>query len=245
MQMLPTPFTALLKQDGHDSPEAFAHAMDRMFAGVRLEGARILEIGSGRGLLAIYLAQRGAARVVSMEPEMVGATGGVVAEQRRRVAALGLGSVVEVLVADFNTWETDERFDVIVSRASLNHLYASDQRAAYHYPTWAGYLAVARKIHARLSDHGVFVATDACRYSLFGLGRALGLRRPWDRKRSGVNWRHHQTPGTWRRVFLAAGFSAARVTYPVGYPMRRWAWLAGTRLANACLKGSFILHATR
>lgn len=216
--------------------------MARMFAGVELRGKRVLEIGSGRGLLAIWMAQQGAARVVSMEPEMVGATSGVVAEQRRRMAALGLEDVVEVVVADFNTWTTDEKFDVIVSRASINHLYASEKHAEHDPATWAGYVTVANRIGALLAPGGVFVATDACRYSLFGLGRAFGLRRPWRWKRSRVDWRHHQQPATWQRIFAAAGL-ATRVTYPVGYPLRRWAWLAGTRVANACLLGAFILHA--
>jgi SAM-dependent methyltransferase len=236
-------YTQFLAKDNHHKPEAFDYAMQRMFAGVTLRGARVLEIGSGRGLLAIWMAQQGAARVVSMEPEMVGATSGVVAEQRRRVAALGLEGVVEVVVADFNTWQAGEQFDVIVSRASLNHLYASDQHAAYHLPTWAGYVTVANRIGALLAPGGVFVATDACRYSLFGLLRRFGIRRPWNRKRSGVDWRHHQTPATWQRIFRAAGFASSAVTYPVGYPLRRWERWAGTRLANACLKGAFILHA--
>lgn len=232
-----------LQQDGHDRPEAFDYAISRMFAGVPLQGARVLEIGSGKGLLALTLAARGASRVVSLEPELEGSTSGVVAIQRRRVQALGLADRVEVVVADFNTWETDERFDVVVSRASLNHLYPTDQHAAYSVEAWAGYLAVARRIHRLLAPGGVCVAIDACRYSLFGLGRSLGLRRPWRRSRSGVDWRHHQTPATWQRLFRAAGFTSAEIRYPVGYPLRHLQALAGTRLANACLKGNFILQA--
>lgn len=235
---------AHLAADGHHRPEAFAHAMARMFAGVDLRGKRVLEIGSGRGLLALWMAQQGAARIVSMEPEMVGATGGVVAEQRRRVAAMGLEDVIEVVVADFNTWETAETFDVIVSRASINHLYASEHHAAYHAPTWDAYATVARKLHGLLVPGGVFVATDAGRYSLFGLGRQFGLRRPWRWKRSRVDWRHHQTPGTWQRLFQQAGFTT-RVTYPIGYPVRHLAWLLNNRIADGAMKGAFILHARR
>ena len=56
--------------------------------------------------------------MVSLEPELVGSTAGVIETQQRRCAELGVR--VETVPADFNTWETDERFDVIVSgRASI------------------------------------------------------------------------------------------------------------------------------
>jgi SAM-dependent methyltransferase len=234
-----------MAHEGHHNPPAFAHWLDHVFRDVDWRGKRVLEIGSGRGLIAIYMGMRGAARVLSMEPELVGSTSGVIREQRERLAALGLTNV-EVVAADFNRWDAgSERFDVIVSRASINHLYHSDKHASHHPQTYAKYVEVARRIHGMLANGGQFIATDACRYGFFNGVRRWGIRRPWAKKKSGVDWRHHQNPGTWRRIFADAGFSRIDVDYPVPYRLRLAAPLVNTALANFFLTGNFILRAHR
>jgi SAM-dependent methyltransferase len=153
---------------------------------------------------------------------------------------------VQVVAADFNTWESDGRhFDFILSRASLNHLYASERHAMRDPITFDAYVGIARKIHCLLAPGGVFVATDACRYAFFTAVSRFGLRRPWRRERTGVNWRHHQNPRTWRTIFAAAGFTDLSVGFPVPYRLRGFARLVGTAGANFFLNGSFILRARR
>jgi hypothetical protein len=151
----PPQYVAMLSRDGHGNPPAFAHALSNVFRGIDFRGKHVLEIGSGRGLLAIYIGMQGAAEVLSMEPELVGATSGVIADQRARIETLGLRNVT-VVPADFNTWDPGpRRFDVIVSRASINHLYESAEHAEHHQPTWEGYVAVARRIHSMLAPASV------------------------------------------------------------------------------------------
>jgi SAM-dependent methyltransferase len=241
---LPPEYIAMLERDGHRNPPAFAHTLANMFRGIDFTGKRVLEIGSGRGLLAIYMGMRGA-QVLSMEPEMVGATSGVIAQQQARLAALGMRNV-EVINADFNTWDPgDRRFDVIVSRASINHLYASEHHAEHHKETYDAYLQVARRVREMLAPGGIFVATDACRYAFFSGLRPLGIRRPWRLERSSVDWRHHQNPSTWKKIFREAGFSSIQVAYPVAYKLRALRPIVDTALANFFLQGAFILRAQR
>ena len=241
---LPPEYFAMLERDGHNNPPAFAHALEDMFKGIDFAGKRVLEIGSGRGLLAIYMGLRGA-QVLSMEPEMVGATSGVIAQQQARLAELGMTNV-EVVNADFNTWEAgDRRFDVIVSRASINHLYASVHHADHHKETYDAYLRMARRVRDMLVPGGVFVATDAQRYAFFSALRWFGVRRPWRWRRSTVDWRHHQNAGTWAKIFREAGFSNVDVAYPVPYPLRALRPLVDTAVANFFLRGAFILRAQR
>ena len=241
---LPPAYVAMLERDGHRNPPAFAHALGNMFAGIDFAGKRVLEIGSGRGLLALYMAMRGA-DVLSMEPEMVGATAGVIAQQEARVKALGLTNV-EILNADFNTWHPgDRRFDVIVSNSSINHLYASAHHAGQDRETFEAYLGIARRIRGMLGPGGMFVATDACRYAFFSALREFGIRRPWQWERSGVDWRHHQNPSRWKRIFREAGFSAIHIAYPVPYRLRHLKPVVDTAVANFFLQGAFILRARR
>jgi SAM-dependent methyltransferase len=240
--VFPDAYRAMLAEDRHHHPEAFAYTTSQFFRGLRLSGARALEIGSGAGLQAIFMALNGA-QVTSLEPEGIGATSGVIAKQRDRCRRLGLANV-EVRDADFNQWETSERFDLILSKASINHLYATEHHALRHAETYKGYLEVLRRVHGLLAPGGVFVATDACRYGFFRLTRKW-IRRPWRTERTSVNWRHHQNPATWKRLLEEAGFSRVRVDYPVPYRLRHLAPLVNNAAANFWLQGSFIIRATR
>jgi SAM-dependent methyltransferase len=235
----------MMAREGHHNPPAFAHWLQHVFRDVDWRGKRVLEIGSGRGLIAIYMGMQGAARVLSMEPELVGSTSGVIQEQRERIAGLGLTNV-EVIAADFNTWDPKgQQFDVIVSRSSINHLYHSEKHAAHDPATYAKYVEVAQRVLTMLSPGGLFIATDSCRYGFFNAVRHLGIHRPWTGKRSGVDWRHHQNPGTWKRIFRDAGFDRAEARYPVPYRLRHAAPLVDNAVANFFLTGNFILQAYR
>ena len=59
---LPTQYLGMLARDGHANPAAFSYATNQLFRGVDLQGKRILEIGSGRGLMALLMGLHGAAR---------------------------------------------------------------------------------------------------------------------------------------------------------------------------------------
>lgn len=242
---LPDAYLAMLAEDGRHNVPGFLRGCEGLLRGVDLPRARVLEIGSGRGLMALLVGLRGAAHVVSMEPELAGASSGVIAQQRARVAQLNLTNV-EVVNADFNTWQNDgEPFDVILSRASLNHLYPTDKHALHDRETYERYLEIARKIHGLLVPGGLFVATDANRYAFFTMARRFGIRRPWRWKRSGVDWRHHQNAGVWARIFRDAGFQQVTVRYPVPYRLRWLSRIVNTSVANFFLKGAFVLRARR
>lgn len=240
---VPPEYAAMAAKDGHENFPAFLHSITELFKGVDFEGKQVLEIGSGRGLMAAFMGLQGASRVVSLEPEMVGATSGVIAQQRARLETLGLRNV-EIVTADFNTWDSaGARFDVILSRASINHLYASDKHALHDRETYENYLRIAQKIHGLLRPHGVFIATDACRYAFFLGARAFGIRR--NPKRTGVDWRYHQNPRIWRRTFREAGFSQVEIEYPVPMRLQKLSPVINTSIANFFLKGTFILRAYR
>jgi SAM-dependent methyltransferase len=238
-------FREMLSEDGHDNFDGFLNELANFFGDVRIEGRSILEVGSGRGLTSIYAALQGAREVVSLEPELVGSRGGMVSLQQRRIDALQLRTI-ELIGADFNTWDPGpRRFDILVSQASINHLYASSFNANRDRETNDAYIAVAGKMRTLLHDGGVAIITDACRHAFFTLTRDLGIRRPWDLSRTGVNWRHHQNPGVWRRIFTEAGFSSVRIHYPVPYRLRKLKGLVDTAVPNFFLLGRFILYAWR
>jgi SAM-dependent methyltransferase len=238
-------YAAMLREDGHDNLNGYLHEAAHLFEGVDISGRSVLEIGSGKGLMTMYAALQGASQVISMEPEMVGSRSGMISLQQQRLDVLGIRSV-EFLAADFNEWDARGRtFDIVMCRAAINHLHASDQHALSHKPTYDGYLKVIRRMLNVTAPGGVVLITDACRYAFFTATRNLGIRRPWDWSKTGINWRHHQNPQTWARLFRDAGFTRVEIRYPLPYRLRQYRGLVDTAAANFFLQGNFILRAHR
>lgn len=239
-------FETMLREDGQGDLERYCWAASRFFGDIDLHGKRILEIGSGKGLTAMFMGLQGAASVVSMEPGLAGSRSGVLAVQQRRIAALGLEQVSELIDADFNTWDPAGRqFDVVVSQASINHLYESPHHALRHRETHERYSAICRKIRSTLADGGVFCVADASRYGFFAMTKRFGIERPWAKRRVSINWRIHQNAGVWRKILLASGFSRAEIEYPVPYALRRLGPAVANPVANFFLRAAFIIRASR
>jgi SAM-dependent methyltransferase len=235
-------FEQMAREDGHSNLARYLAAAERTFAGIDFQGKRVLEIGSGRGLRTVFMALRGA-EVVSMEPELAGSNDGVIGLQQRRIAALGLTNVT-LLKQDFNLWEPSGReFDVLVSEASINHLFESPHHALYHQPTYDRYCEICRKMHACLKPGGVAIITDASRYSLFALAKPLGIRPPWQKHRVTVNWRIHQNAGVWKRILRDAGFESVRINYSVPYSLRGITRLLNNPVGNFFYRGRFLIAA--
>lgn len=233
----------MLEADRHDRPERWIFAAERLYGPVSVVGKTVLEVGSGRGALAMYTALAGARRVYSIEPEFAGSRSGMVECQRERIAELGLDNV-ELITADFNRFEPGElRVDVLVSNASINHVFESRHHARSDRATWEGYIQVAQKFRRCLQPDGVAVVADAGRYGFFALARYCGLPERWCWRKQNIGFRNHQNAGTWREIFQAAGYRRCQIDYPLPYPLRSLGPLVNNRLTNFFLEGSFILRA--
>lgn len=236
-------FAKILADDRHDRPPAYQFTMERMFQDVSIADKSVLDIGSGRGLTTLWLALQGAKRVVSMEPELEGSRSGVVALQRARIAELGLHQV-EVVTSAFEHYEPQVPFDLIVSNASINHLNETRTHALRSQEAFDAFVAIASQLRRWLAVGGVVVVTDACRYSLWTQAMRFGLPKTlcYSRLRT-IDWRLHQQPEVWKRIFAQAGFSDCRIDYPVPYRLRNFAWVMNSAPAAWLLQGEFILTA--
>lgn len=74
------------------------------------QAANILDIGTGTGLVALMLAQRSSARITGLEIDADAA-----AQAAENVAASLWKDRITIIREDFRVYETEERFDVIVS----------------------------------------------------------------------------------------------------------------------------------
>lgn len=239
---LESKFAKILAEDRHDKPIAYDHAMRHIFKGIPIGGKSALDIGSGRGLTSCWLALKGASRVVSMEPEMEGSRSGAVQLQRERKAFLDLSNL-EIITTDFQNFNTSEKFDIVVSNASINHLQESDKHALYDTATFNAFVQIATKMRQLTLPDGVVVVTDASRFGFFSLARSLGLPRKYCLYGKSINYKIHQNAVVWKKIFVEAGFRNIEISYPVPFGLRNLGVLAVNRVANFFLHGSFILRA--
>tara|TARA_R110002049_G_scaffold285698_2_gene466843 strand:+ start:63165 stop:63971 length:807 start_codon:yes stop_codon:yes gene_type:complete len=238
-------FRSFMAEDNRDNVPGYQAYMDRLFGSIDLQGKRVLEIGSGRGLISLYCALQGASQVVSLEPEMEGSTQGVLQTHQNRARELELSNV-EVRRDDFNESRfDDEQFDVIVMIAVLNHLHETTDNASSDGESRRQFTNIAGQLHRILKPGGVAIATDACRYSLWTQARRLGYPRQLCLAQRTINWKIHQQPAVWSSIFTDAGFSRCDIRYPIPFRLRHLSPILTNRVANWALSGEFILLAHR
>jgi cyclopropane-fatty-acyl-phospholipid synthase len=150
---------AYFNDPGDPLEEAQANKKRHLASKLRLEhGQKVLDIGSGWGGLALYLAQEADVEVtgITLSTEQLR-----VAE--RRAQAMGLSERVKFELIDYREL-TGRRFDRIVSVGMFEHV------GVVHYP------AFFQKIKELLTDDGIAL--------LHSIGRAdgPGFTNPWIRK---------------------------------------------------------------
>jgi SAM-dependent methyltransferase len=158
-------------------------------------GARVLELGGGRGLMSALLSREGF-DVVLCEPNPSHVCGAGAARELQRSS----GAAFEVVQAGIDVLPPVPSFDAIVCRAVLHHIRPL--------------LPVLRSIRERLTPGGAFLAVDE-----------PTVRRPSHERRAlavhpfvpyGVDERAF-TPGHYRRALREAGFVGVASRFPVAY----------------------------
>jgi SAM-dependent methyltransferase len=215
-----------------------------LFDGVDLRGRRLLDVGAGAGVLSMYAACAGAARVVSLEPEGPGSRSRSPALDAwsalaARVGALERAQFVAATLQDYEPGTA--AFDVVLLHASINHL-DEDACASLHTNGTARevYAGLCEKL-ARLSAPGAaLVVSDCSRRNLFG---DLGIRNPLA---PSIEWHKHQQPELWARLLAGHGFGKPRIRWAapcsLGRPGR---FVLGHRATAYCLRSGFCLTMER
>lgn len=90
--------------------EARTRSFERSIRATVKEGAVVLDVGAGSGILSLFAAQAGAARVYAVERAP-----GAAELASRLIASNGFEAVVQVLPMDMDAIQIPERVDVIVS----------------------------------------------------------------------------------------------------------------------------------
>lgn len=222
-------------------PGNLRFAMGKLFDGVELEGRLALDIGAGEGETSLYAASAGGKRVVALEPEAAGSRADMRTAFERVRDRLG-AEQVELRAETLQTFDpADELFDVLISKASINHL---DEEACIRLHEDAAarrsYLEILGKLADLASPGADFVIEDCARRNLFG---DLGIKNPLA---SMIEWEKHQSPQFWAELLGEVGFREPRIRWITWNTLRRPGQaVLGNRVGAYLTTSIFWLHVKR
>lgn len=222
-------------------PRVFLSNHGHMFRGVDLRGRTVIDVGSGLGLTSCYAAARGAKRVVSIEPEAAGSETGALERARSIRAEMSYEHRVEIIAATLADSGVADQFDVVVVNDAINHFDQEACAALARDPAAEeAYRPLFEQLARLTKPGGILIVTDCSnRNFLPDLGLVNPLRRM-------IDWRLHQPPELWARMFLRFGFRDPRIDWIPLARMGRLGRAIGTwRLVAYFLNSQFRLLLVR
>ncbi len=202
----------------------------------------VLEIGAGDGLLSLWLLERGARSVVSLEPEAAGATTGVGARAAAHRERLGLAPERwEYRAETLQRYEADRAFGLVVSHSSVNHLdEPACEKLGYDDEARARYTHIFGRVKDLMVTGGHFVCADVGRHNLWG---THGWASPWAPE---IEWHKHQEPETWCELMMQAGLTPISIRWQ--HPFYRLGPIGAVlqnKVMSRCLASQFSITARR
>lgn len=204
-----------------------------VFSDVPLKGCRVLDVGCGRGSMALWAAIHGASFVMGLEPESAGSTAGTSVAFRGLVKDLGLENSVVLYETPLMDLSIGKPFDLAILYNVINHLdepsvvrLHSDLSAADQY------LRTIRHLRSLLRDGALVIVADCARSSFWS---RFGLRGPLTHD---IEWEKHQDPEVWAALFERAGFRLRELRWSPLYPFGR---ISSNRLVQYFTTSHFVL----
>ncbi len=152
------------------------------------DGARrVLDVGTGTGLVALMMAQRSQARITAVEIDEQAAQ-----QARENASRSPWADRIEVIRTDFGLYRPEEKFDIIVSNPPYfaDSLRCPDpQRTNARHTDALTYEALLQGVSAMLTEDGAFtliapaemtdgIVSIACTFGLFPARKLLVRTRP-------------------------------------------------------------------
>jgi SAM-dependent methyltransferase len=233
-------YFSVMEQEGRN-PGNLCFEMENLFGHLSFKGRSVLDIGAGDGHVSLYAASAGATRVVALEPESAGSHADVRTTFERLADRLGMGQVV-LRGETLQEFEPGgEHFDVLISKASINHLDEEKCSALHRDPdAWRAYREILSKLRKVANHDAHLIVGDCSRYNLFA---QLGVRNPLVPV---IEWEKHQPPKLWAALLEEVGFRAPDIRWTNFNTLRRpGQLLLGNRVGAYLTASTFCLTMRR
>jgi SAM-dependent methyltransferase len=181
------------------------------FFDLSFEGKRILDVGSGNGILSFYMLLCQAKSVICMEPWGDGNPTNSKKQFDLLMKKVNMKNI-EHADTEFMDFKTGEKFDFILLSNSINHL---DENAVVQLHKERSsrdkYLLIIKRIYNLLDNEGFVLISDCSRSNFFGT--FLKIKNPFAQ---GIEWQKHQNVNTWKKLFEEVGFTTENIRYGGG-----------------------------
>jgi len=210
------------KKVGYSSLKRYVLRSNFIFDGLKLEGARVLEIGCGNGAFCMWAALHGAEYVFGIEPEGNGSTGGTLRLFREVVEKLNLTNIEAKGIFLQELGISTKPFDIIVMYNVINHL-DEDKVQILHKDQDAAekYILLVRDLKKFLKPGGIIIVADCARRNFWN---DIGLKSPLAPT---IEWHKHQSPQQWIKIFKKAEYRLYDFRWSILNPIGSFAsnWL--------------------
>lgn len=200
-------FETIIKEKLFTKRSRLQYFMESIYSGIDFRDKRFLDIGGGAGLHSYYAANKGARKVLCLEPEVEGSSCNMYATARRLQQLLNVDNV-SIEKETLQSYVFREKYDIILMHNSINHLdepscinLLKDKQSLDNYRNYF------RKIAAVAEKKATVIVCDCSCSNLFAL---LNLPNPFART---IEWNKHQRPETWSCLLSEVGFTNPRITW--------------------------------
>ena len=188
----------------------------QLFFGVNVENKSVLDIGCGNGQSLLWAALSGARQTTGLEPITDGSSSANTATDFFLAAVkefqLCQTSILNETIQNFV--QTDELFDIVILKASINHLDEDSCISLRDNKQSAeSYLSLFGKIRRQMKQGAELIITDCSCNNLFA---SMGIKNPFHPH---ITWSLHQSPNTWVKLLSECGFSSPHVCWLTNYKL--------------------------
>lgn len=237
-------FSNILRKEEGGSLDRIMWRIKFLLNGFDIHNKRVLDVGCGRGTLAICLAFLGSIHVVGIDPEGAGSSTGVKHMMPERIKRLGLKNCEFLPVTLGEHPFPDGSFDLILSYNSINHLHEVTSDLRQDATAYKVYHKIFRELFRITAPGGMVIISDCSRINLFSGLKKYGISHPIPGMRM-IEWEKHQIPSVWKQLLREAGFSLVSQNWYVPAPFRHIRWLIDNPIFSFCTFSHFTLRAQR
>lgn len=200
----------LRKHKIYHSPKSLIWYFDNyLFKNIDFNKKVFLDIGGGLGLASFYAAAKGAKKVILLEPVEAG-FGAFKMEKYYllKERLLPFSKTVQLIEDKFQNFTSNEKFDIIFSHDSINHLdEAACSTILQNEEAYKTYSLIFNKLYHLCAEYSKLIIADCSNRNFFN---DLGIRNPISPQ---IEWQKHQSPETWRLLAIEGGFSSPVIKY--------------------------------